>query len=409
MSADERARARPPCTPAARRRPARLHEPLHGRRHGDDLPAPAGVPHRGAQGRARVPRPRRGRRRHGVEPAEARLGRRRRPRRRSASRWCSSATASRARCARSSPSPRRPWHVLAVRVTDRVGKGIRSSPRDALIADAAGDRAGRAFGFHQAMDNAGAVVGPLVATGLIALQLLDAQRLLDRRRPRGDRDARSWSFVREPPRARADRVDGADAAAGPRVLTPTLISYLGILALFSLGNSSDAFLLLRARALGLTTAEIPVLWSVLNAVQGRLGLARRRRGRPDAARAPRRRRVARLRARLPGPRARDGDVARLGALRRLRRLLRADRAGREGARQGPRAAPSSAGARTARTTSSSASPRCPPGCSWACLWHAWGPAHALEVGAGLAAVVGRGAARLGCLATAHALAKRVTM
>src|SRR5580704_14313985 len=45
----------------------------------------------------------------------------------------------------------KPWHVLAVRVTDRIGKGVRSSPRDALIADAAGGRAGRAFGFHQAM------------------------------------------------------------------------------------------------------------------------------------------------------------------------------------------------------------------------------------------------------------------
>src|ERR1700733_10257756 len=54
----------------------------------------------------------------------------------------------------------RPWHVLAVRLTDRVGKGVRSSPRDALIADAAGDRAGRAFGFHQAMENAGGGGGP---------------------------------------------------------------------------------------------------------------------------------------------------------------------------------------------------------------------------------------------------------
>ena len=62
----------------------------------------------------------------------------------------------------------RPWHVLAVRMTDRVGKGLRSSPRDALIADAAGERAGRAFGFHQAMDNAGAVFGPLLATALLA-------------------------------------------------------------------------------------------------------------------------------------------------------------------------------------------------------------------------------------------------
>src|SRR5580692_3301891 len=58
----------------------------------------------------------------------------------------------------------RPWHVLAVRVTDRVGKGIRGAPRDALIADVSGDRAGHAFGFQQAMDNLGAVVGPLLAT-----------------------------------------------------------------------------------------------------------------------------------------------------------------------------------------------------------------------------------------------------
>ena len=64
-----------------------------------------------------------------------------------------------------------PWHVLAVRVTDRVGKGIRGSPRDALIADAAGDRAGHAFGYQSAMDNLGAVVGPLIATGLVALHM----------------------------------------------------------------------------------------------------------------------------------------------------------------------------------------------------------------------------------------------
>jgi MFS family permease len=159
-----------------------------------------------------------------------------------------------------------PWHVLAVRVTDRVGKGIRSSPRDALIADAAGDRAGRAFGFHQAMDNVGAVVGPLLATGLLALGLsirgvfwiavipgLVATSLV--------------ALVREPPRAQQPDAASAAADAGKpdKVLTPTLVSYLAILGLFSLGNSSDVFLLLRARSVGLTTAEIPVLWAVLNA------------------------------------------------------------------------------------------------------------------------------------------------
>jgi len=61
-----------------------------------------------------------------------------------------------------------PWHVLATRVADRIGKGLRSSPRDALLADAAPiEMRGRAYGFHQAMDNAGAIVGPVAATLLL--------------------------------------------------------------------------------------------------------------------------------------------------------------------------------------------------------------------------------------------------
>jgi len=161
----------------------------------------------------------------------------------------------------------RPWHVLAVRVTDRVGKGLRGSPRDALIADAAGDRAGRAFGFHQAMDNAGAVLGPLAATGLLAAGL----------------SIRAVFWVAVVPGAIATLLVTAvreesrtTGAGGPPAAAPTapsatpaprreLVSYLGILALFSLGNSSDAFLLLRARSLGLATGSIPLLWSALNA------------------------------------------------------------------------------------------------------------------------------------------------
>jgi MFS family permease len=157
-----------------------------------------------------------------------------------------------------------PWHVLAVRVTDRIGKGIRSSPRDALIADAAGDRAGRAFGFHQAMDNVGAVVGPLLATGLLALGLTLRGVFWIAVVP-GVLATSLVALVRETPRATFPDAAAADAAKPGRVLSPTLVSYLCILALFSLGNSSDVFLLLRARALGLTTAQIPVLWAVLNA------------------------------------------------------------------------------------------------------------------------------------------------
>jgi MFS family permease len=154
-----------------------------------------------------------------------------------------------------------PWHVLAVRVTDRVGKGVRSSPRDALIADAAGDRAGRAFGFHQAMDHAGAVIGPLLATGLLALRLSVRQVFWAAVLP-GAIATALVAAIREPRRARAPAPAPATAPAAG--LPPTLLSYLAILGIFSLGNSSDAFLLLRARTLGLTTAAIPILWSVLN-------------------------------------------------------------------------------------------------------------------------------------------------
>jgi MFS family permease len=162
----------------------------------------------------------------------------------------------------------RPWHVLAVRVADRVGKGVRSSPRDALIADAAGDRAGQAFGFHQAMDNAGAVLGPLLATALLAwgasMRAVFAAAIVP-----GVVATTLVALVREP-RVDPERepapspASTAAASAGRQGLGKVLASYLAVLALFCLGNSSDAFLLLRARSLGVTRELIPILWAALN-------------------------------------------------------------------------------------------------------------------------------------------------
>src|SRR3984957_7319424 len=97
-----------------------------------------------------------------------------------------------------------PGHVLAVRVADRVGKGIRGSPRDALIADAAGDRAGHAFGYQSAMDNAGAVIGPLIATGLLALGLSLRNVFWVAVVP-GAIATSLVLFVREPPRVSVDK------------------------------------------------------------------------------------------------------------------------------------------------------------------------------------------------------------
>ncbi len=158
-----------------------------------------------------------------------------------------------------------PWHVLAVRVTDRIGKGIRTSPRDVLIANAVpAAESGRAFGFHRAMDHAGAVVGPLVATALLALgcplRWVFALAVVP-----GVLSTLMVATVREeavPTDASATRE--AAHAAIPSRLPVALRSYLAILALFSLGNSSDAFLLLRARDLGVPIALLPLLWTAFH-------------------------------------------------------------------------------------------------------------------------------------------------
>jgi MFS family permease len=160
-----------------------------------------------------------------------------------------------------------PWHVLAVRLTDRVGKGLRSSPRDALIASAvSNDAAGRAFGFHRAMDHAGAVVGPLVATLLLGLGW-DLRAVFWAALVPGIAAMLALMTVREDrrPRAPIDPEVSAQAPAGTAVPLPrSLRSYFLVLALFSLGNSSDAFLLLRASELGIATASVPLLWSALH-------------------------------------------------------------------------------------------------------------------------------------------------
>lgn len=157
-----------------------------------------------------------------------------------------------------------PWHVLAVRVADRVGKGVRSAPRDALIADAAGDAPGRAFGFHQAMDNAGAVIGPLLATALMAtgasMRAVFAVAIVP-----GVVTTALIAALREPAAATPTPTPTATAPTPPTPAAKrTLLAYLTILGIFSLGNSSDAFLLLRARSLGVDRELVPVLWATLN-------------------------------------------------------------------------------------------------------------------------------------------------
>jgi MFS family permease len=159
------------------------------------------------------------------------------------------------------------WQVLAVRMADRVGKGLRSAPRDALLAESVPEaRRGEAFGLHRAADHAGAVAGPLIASALLLawpgqLRTVFALAVI----PGLLTVALLVWKVRETPRAAPAAASPAPDAKGWRALGPVLPRYLAVLALFTLGNASDAFLLLRARDAGVAVALIPLLWVALHA------------------------------------------------------------------------------------------------------------------------------------------------
>jgi MFS family permease len=156
------------------------------------------------------------------------------------------------------------WGVVAgLRTSDRVGKGIRGVPRDVMIAEAsdAAER-GRAFGFHRMMDTAGAVVGPLVALAVLAYVGVNHLRpvLLIALIP----GLASLSFLR--------RLPATNAPANARSLEGQLPWrgpfgwYAAVLLVFGLGNSSDAFLLLRAKNLGLSPELVILAYALYNAV-----------------------------------------------------------------------------------------------------------------------------------------------
>jgi MFS family permease len=154
--------------------------------------------------------------------------------------------------------------VLVLRFADRIGKGLRTSPRDTLLAlSAPPELRGLAFGLHRAMDNAGAVIGPLAAAWLLAAHVPLRDIFLWAIVP-GLLAVACALLVHEPER---------EAAAKPPpfnwALTgfpPQFKRYLLTLALFTLGNSSNMFLLLRARDMGLADAMVPLLWGLTSGV-----------------------------------------------------------------------------------------------------------------------------------------------
>ena len=171
------------------------------------------------------------------------------------------------------------WQVLAIRVGDRVGKGVRGAPRDAMIADAvAPSERGRAFGVQRAADHAGAFIGPLVAFVLLQWVGVSVRTVFMLAAIPGviavavallgvAEDGRRKTVAAPPPMADGGRKteEGGRQAAEP--LGAPFVRYLAVLVLFTLGNSTDAFLLLRASQLGVSAALLPILWAALHVVK----------------------------------------------------------------------------------------------------------------------------------------------
>lgn len=163
--------------------------------------------------------------------------------------------------------------VLFVRMTDRIGKGIRGAPRDALLASTVDeDRRGIAFGFNRAADHLGAVVGPVVAFFLLTYLAVDPQTPTAREYQQVFLFASIpvaiglfviVFFVREERRP-LQNDDEIPIKFSLRAFDPNFRRFLGVIALFTLSNSTDAFLLLRAEQTGVPPAMLPLLWMVLH-------------------------------------------------------------------------------------------------------------------------------------------------
>jgi len=156
-------------------------------------------------------------------------------------------------------------HVLGIRFADRLGKGIRGAPRDAMLADFSPPaQRGRIFGFHRAMDHAGAVLGPLLAAAFLYFYPGEYRTLFALTIVPGVIVILFILAVPETPRAVASRPgDRQPAARMPAGLWRALF----VILIFALGNASDAFLLLRLSDAGIAAFWIPLLWSALHVVK----------------------------------------------------------------------------------------------------------------------------------------------
>jgi len=173
------------------------------------------------------------------------------------------------------------WHILLIRFTDRFAKGVRGAPRDVMVAEAVPKgRLGAAYGLIQSMDSAGAIAGPLIAFALLARHgmrtvfwaaavpgalcvLVAVFGIRERRRgptPNGAELQPEKDSTTQP----ASTLLSATVPSGAVKLPPAFYFVLCAVTLFSLGNSSDMFLVMRAQNAGIPVALAPLLGLVFN-------------------------------------------------------------------------------------------------------------------------------------------------
>ena len=165
-----------------------------------------------------------------------------------------------------------PWQAFAIRFTDRVAKGVRGAPRDAWLASMASPQSrGWIFGFHRAMDHAGAMFGPLLATLFLVFYPGEYRLLFFLTIIPGVLVVLAVFYATKVSSAEQDvakdKIQKLGFMDGIRTTPRSFRYYLLVLLFFTLGNSSDAFLLLRLRDVGVRDAWIPGLWALLHLVK----------------------------------------------------------------------------------------------------------------------------------------------
>jgi MFS family permease len=170
----------------------------------------------------------------------------------------------------------RSWtHVFLVRFVDRIGKGVRSAPRDAMLATwATSSNRGKVYGFHQGMDDLGAVAGPALATLFLLFYPGHYRTLFALTIVPGAIAVALIFFIPEPDTAQPGQSSGPSilnsAFSIPGSLSPlppSFTRFMLVLSLFTLGNSTDAFLLLRLTDTAGAATYIPLMWAALHIVK----------------------------------------------------------------------------------------------------------------------------------------------